>query len=53
MFLKDDRLSIWASAKVSECYNEVELEDEGRVSIAQDILRKSTDFPIEEDHRTK
>ena len=35
---------IWASAKVGEYYSEVELEDEGRVSIAQDILCKSTDF---------
>ena len=27
-----------------ECYNEVEAEDEGRLSIAQDILRNNTDF---------
>ena len=44
VFLKDDTLSIWASVRVRECYNEVEIEDEGRVSVAQDILRKSADF---------
>ena len=44
VFFKDDRLSMWARVKERECYNEVELEDEGRISIAQDILRKSTDF---------
>ena len=33
-----------ASVKVRECHNEVESEDDGRVSIAQDILRKRTDF---------
>ena len=30
--------------KVRECYNEVEAEDEFRLSIKQDILRQSTDF---------
>ena len=30
--------------KVRECYNEVEQEDEGRQSIVQESLRKSTDF---------
>ena len=44
VFFKDDRLSMWARVEVRECYNEVELEDEGRISIAQDILGKSTDF---------
>ena len=44
VFLDDDRLRLWASVKVRECYNEVELEDEGRVSIVQDILRQSPDF---------
>ena len=39
-----NRLSIWASVKVRACCNAVELEDEGRVSNAQDILRESTDF---------
>ena len=29
--LIDDKLSMWASAKVIEIYNEVELEDEGRL----------------------
>ena len=43
-FREDDMLSVWASIKVRECYNEVEAEDEGRLSIAQGILRKSTDF---------
>ena len=38
------KLSIWTSAKVRECDNEVEQEDENRLSIAHDILRKSTDF---------
>ena len=35
-FLKEGRLNAWASMKVRECYNEVESEDEGRESIAQD-----------------
>ena len=39
-----NKRSIWTSAKVRECYSEVEQEDEGRVSIAQAILRKSTGF---------
>ena len=43
-FLGNGLLSRWASAKVRECFCEVEQEDEGRLSIAQDILRKSTDF---------
>ena len=43
-FVKDGRFSVSASVKVRECYNEVEAEDEGRLSIAQDILRKSTDI---------
>ena len=37
-------LSMWASAKVRERYSEVEQEDEGRLSIAQDSFPKSTDF---------
>ena len=44
MFLKDDRLSIGASVKVRECYNEKELEDEGRKGFAQDLLQKGADF---------
>ena len=32
------RISAWASIKVKECYQK------GRLTIAQDILRKSTDF---------
>ena len=51
-FFKDGRLSVWASVKVSECCNEVEAGDEGRLSIAQDILRESADF-LGENHRTK
>ena len=41
-FRIDDKLSVWASVKVRECYNEVDAEDESRLSIAQDILRTST-----------
>ena len=37
-------LSMWAGVNVRECNNEVESEDGGRLSIAQDILRRSTDF---------
>ena len=48
VFFKDDRLSMWARVKVRDCYNEVELEDEGRISIAQDKYG----LP-KEDHRTK
>ena len=36
--------SVWASIKVRECYNEVEAEDAGRLSIANNILRTSHDF---------
>ena len=43
-FLNGDRLSVWASVKVRECCNEVESEDEGSVSNAQDIPRESMDF---------
>ena len=35
---------MWASVKVRACDNEVAAEDEGLVSIAQDNLRRSTDF---------
>ena len=41
-FLADGKVSMWASVKVRESYGQVELEDEGRVSIAQDILRVRT-----------
>ena len=44
VFLKDDRLSKWASVKVRACFNDTEAEDEGRISVAQDIFRKSMDF---------
>ena len=43
-FQKDGRLSVWASFEVKECYDKVESEDFGRLSIAQGILCKSTDF---------
>ena len=43
-FLGNDILSIWVIAKVKEIYSEVEQRDEGRRSIAQDILWKSTEF---------
>ena len=38
--LGNGELSLWTSAKVRECYSEVEEEDEVRQSIVQDILRK-------------
>ena len=43
-FQKDGKLSAWASFKVRECYENVESEEKDRLSIAQDILHKSTDF---------
>ena len=43
-FLGNGKFSVWTSAKVRECYNEVEQEDEDGQSIVQGILRKSTDF---------
>ena len=49
-FQKDGGLSVWASMKVKECYDKVESEDTGRLSVAQDILRKSTDFLRESSH---
>ena len=38
------RLSVWTSANVRECNNDVEQEDEGRQSIVKDIVRTSKDF---------
>ena len=38
VFLKDARLSTWASVKVRECYNEVEVEVENGGSVS--ILRR-------------
>ena len=49
-FLGNGKLSVWASVKVRECFSVVEQEDEGRESIAQDILREHG--PLEADHRT-
>ena len=43
-FQKHGRLSVWASIEVKECYDKVESEDIGRLSIAQGILLKSADF---------
>ena len=43
-FRKDGKLSVWASIEEGECHDEVEAEDDGRSSVAQDVLRKSTDF---------
>ena len=37
-------LSMWATAKVRECNSDGEQEDEGWLSIAQEIFRKSTEF---------
>ena len=42
--MKSDRPNAWTSAKLRECHNEVEQEDEERKSIVQQILQKSTDF---------
>ena len=44
IFLGNGKLSAWASAKVGECYDEVEQKGWGRQSTAQGLLRKSTDF---------
>ena len=41
---ESDKLSVWTSAKVRECYSGVEREAGGRLSKAQDIVKKSTDF---------
>ena len=43
-FLRNGKLRGWRRARVRECYNKVEQEEEDRQSIAQDILRKSTEF---------
>ena len=43
-FLGNGKIGVWASVKVRDCISEVEQEDEGWLSIAQAILRKSTDF---------
>ena len=50
VFLASGKFSVWTSAKVRECHNEVEPKDEDRQSIVQDMLRKSTDV-LEADHR--
>ena len=50
-FQKDGKLSVWASIKVTECYENVQYVEKGRPSIAQDILGKKYGFS-EENHRT-
>ena len=42
-------ISEWAFSKVKESYDKVATEDIGRLSIGQDILRKSTVF-LEKNH---
>ena len=44
-FFENDGLSAWPSVKLRECYSEMEQEDEDRKSIAQLMVKKSTDFP--------
>ena len=44
-FLETRRLGAWSSAKLIECYSEVDEKDEDRKSIAQLILQKSTALP--------
>ena len=41
--VKSGKLNAWTSAKLRECYSEVEQEDEERKSIVQQILQKNTD----------
>ena len=41
---KKGELSEWALARTMEAYDKVASEDVGRLSIAQNILPKSTDF---------
>ena len=43
-FRDQDEISEWALARVEEASDKVASDDVGRLSIAQDILRKSTDF---------
>ena len=38
VFLESGKLSVWTSAKVRECSNEVEQENEDQQSIVQEIL---------------
>ena len=42
--MKSGGLTAWTSAKLRECYSEVELDDEERKGIAQQTLQKITDF---------
>ena len=42
--MESDRLNWSASAKLRECYSEVEHDDEERKDIVQQMLQKSTDF---------
>ena len=43
-FRDKGEISEWAFAGVKEAYDKVASEDVGRLSIAQDIFRESTDF---------
>ena len=43
-FRDTGEISEWAFDRIKEAYDKVASEDVGRLSIAQDILRKSTDF---------
>ena len=43
-FRDKGEISEWAFAGVGEAYEKVASEDVGRLSVAHDILRKSTDF---------
>ena len=43
-FREKGKLSEWTFERLQEAYDKVALEDIDRLSVAQDILRKSTDF---------
>ena len=42
--MKNETLTVWAGVKLKECYDEVERENAGRKTIAQQIVHKRTDF---------
>ena len=43
-FREKGKLGEWTFERLQEAYDKVALEDIDRLSVAQDILRKSTDF---------
>ena len=43
-FRERSKLSEWTFERLQEAYSKVPMEDIGRLSIARDTLRKSTDF---------